>query len=255
MKKILAIIAGIAIGLLPVLVYAASPPVFDTSANGSGTNPSKAITPTAGGQNVEGLVFLTPFAGTDTSSSCTWAGGAMTQVADTNSDPVSGTSAHYYIYAFAATTTGNVQTASCSTSGNYGIILETYTNVNQATPFDTNFDGSSHTFVQNSGLVVAPNQITATGTTHVDQSIGVAQANNSGAGSATVGTNSTARVTSNGTVWESTVAKTPSGSMSMGVESPSGSQTVWIYIAALQPVAAAAAVNPLSSQLLLFGDW
>lgn len=221
--------------------------LFDTSVNTSGTNPSVAITRGTGASNYIGVVFLGPFGSTRSASGVTWGGASMTQLAGVT-DATPGVGASYYIFYIVNPPTG-AQTVTATTTNTYGMGVLTYSGVDQTTPFDTNFDGAANAFVTNTSVEINPAPLPLTGTTHVDNSLVIAGADNGGAGGTSPGTGTSQRiVNTNVSTFESSALVSPAGSTTLNITA-SGTQTIFGLAAALQPPSAAVAGTKFLSLL------
>ena len=208
---------------------ASSTIMFDNrSASVGGTNPSVSITRGTSGSNYIGLVFLAA-GNTDISASdCTWGGNSMTLLMD----QLGSSSAHNQWFYLLAPPSGS-QIVSCTTNGNMQLAAVTYFGVSQSDPFDTNFDGASHSYVVNvDGAVANGAELTTTGTTHVDTSYAVLGVNYQN--DITSGTNATERVSK--IVFDRGLVTSTAGAVSIGILNNSGAtEGIDGFMLALQP--------------------
>jgi hypothetical protein len=198
-------LVGIMIALKPATI------AFDTASAHFGTNPSLNLTRGTSASNYIGLVFLGN-GGANTQSSCSWGGTGMTQIVDFN-DAYASHNAWYYIIA----PPSGSQTVSCTTSGNFNMVAETYSGVDQSSPLDTIKYGQLYA-TSTSNMVGPSGSLTVTATTQADNDWMVLGAN-FGAG-LDPGTGSTER--SQDTTYDSNGPISPAGAAAMSLVNPTG---------------------------------
>ncbi|MBI5469876.1 hypothetical protein HY968_00945 [Candidatus Kaiserbacteria bacterium] len=205
-----------------------TPIAFDAGVSNGGINPSVAITRGTSASNYVGIATAVCVSA-GTVSGVTWGGSAMTQLMD---EAESSGAGHAYWFYIINPSTGS-QTVAAASSAICQLSALTYSGVNQSTPFDTNFDGASHSYVKNLNASVSPGtEVTTTGTTHVDNSYAVLADNYQV--DITGGANATERVPK--AVYDRGSVTHPAGSVSIGILNNSGSnELIDTFMIALQP--------------------
>jgi hypothetical protein len=200
---------------------------FDSAAYG-GINAASSSLPITRGTSASNYVGLAMIEGNCPVTGVTWGGSAMTQLFYVTGALTGGDDRLYYI----VNPPSGTQTVNVAVTGSCGLEVMSYANVDQSSPFDTNLDGSSNSFVEyHNGSVSNGSDVTLTGTTHIDRSLGVLI---DSANSVSAGSNTVERIPDG--VYEAANVKSPAGSVSVSIHNNwPGTSAIDGYLVALQP--------------------
>lgn len=233
-------------GQIPALPYLFAIALDTTATVVNSTNPSTSITRGTGASNYLGTVNLMPSGSARTCSGTTWAGTTMTQIYDLN-ETINGAGGHFYAFQLVNPASG-AQTVTATTTAAYYMEVGSWSGVDQTTPLDTNFDGASNSYVR--ATQALGTTFSVTGTTHVDNSVGIGTMIDDGVGSLAASTKTTALTTTK-IAWYNTAAITPAGTCSLTITDVAP-PTNWLGISsAIQPFIATTTTTPLSLLPLL----